>query len=490
MKTAGVFIIMLIFSFCLPGGDGAADYEEIMNRVTEYKSLGDFSNAKNTIKEYLETRPDIDADEKRQLRYMVDRMHRIRSDYSLTEQELKEELRERVQEFATEEFEQWKEEGRISYRIIDGEHRYFRAAVSNLFFRYHNIRARRIAPCDLPGKDLVEAVQEISRIPVHAYQYYHSPINRIIRFEVKVTTSLKETDKIEVWIPFPRELPFQSDIRLLDYSPGLEFLSQPGEPMRTLYYSRRFWDDEALIFNATYSVKQYVRNKTINKEKIEPSPDYPPGIAAYLEERPPHVVFFPELQQKVDTLIKEKENPYDKARSIYDWIAEEFKYSYSRDYATIDNISRQIFENRYGDCGQLAILFITMCRYAGVPARWQSGWMLYPSHKGLHDWAEIYVEPYGWLPVDPWVPVLFNSSAYTGITEEQKQKTIDFYFGNMDAYRLVFNTDHARSFTPPKTDFRSDPVDSQRGEVQVNGENVYYDGFQYQLEVIREEREK
>ena len=45
-----------------------------------------------------------------------------------------------------------------------------------------------------------------------------------------------------------------------------------------------------------------------------------------------------------------------------------------------------------------AMLFITMCRCAGVPARWQSGWETKPVGSSQHDWAEFYVEPWGWLP--------------------------------------------------------------------------------------------
>ena len=40
-----------------------------------------------------------------------------------------------------------------------------------------------------------------------------------------------------------------------------------------------------------------------------------------------------------------------------------------------------------GDCGVQALTFITMCRIAGIPARWQSG--LYADWRSAdsHDWA-------------------------------------------------------------------------------------------------------
>jgi hypothetical protein len=51
------------------------------------------------------------------------------------------------------------------------------------------------------------------------------------------------------------------------------------------------------------------------------------------------------------------------------------------------------------DCGQEALLFITLCRLNGIPAHWETGWTTGPD-KNMHDWCEIYLAPYGWVPAD------------------------------------------------------------------------------------------
>jgi len=73
----------------------------------------------------------------------------------------------------------------------------------------------------------------------------------------------------------------------------------------------------------------------------------------------------------------------------------------SIEYSTIRNISEYCHSKGYGDCGQEALLFMTLCRLNGIPARWQSGWNTFPGDKSNHDWSEIYLAPYGWVPVDP-----------------------------------------------------------------------------------------
>ena len=71
-----------------------------------------------------------------------------------------------------------------------------------------------------------------------------------------------------------------------------------------------------------------------------------------------------------------------------------------REYFTISNISEYAATNLKGDCGVQAILFITLCRIAGIPAKWQSGLYVSTHYTGCHDWAQFYIKPYGWLFAD------------------------------------------------------------------------------------------
>ena len=77
-----------------------------------------------------------------------------------------------------------------------------------------------------------------------------------------------------------------------------------------------------------------------------------------------------------------------------------------------------------GDCGVMAVLFITLCRIAGIPAQWQSGLSVKPGYAGCHDWAMFYIAPYGWLWADP--------SFGSGARRAGDQARRDHYFGNLD----------------------------------------------------------
>jgi transglutaminase-like putative cysteine protease len=100
---------------------------------------------------------------------------------------------------------------------------------------------------------------------------------------------------------------------------------------------------------------------------------------------------------------------------------------YAIEYSTIRNIGDYCRSRGYGDCGQEALLFMTLCRLNGIPARWQSGWNTFPTGKDIHDWCEIYVAPWGWMPVDPWAGI--NAMQYAAtLTPEQRRAMRDFYF--------------------------------------------------------------
>jgi transglutaminase-like putative cysteine protease len=145
--------------------------------------------------------------------------------------------------------------------------------------------------------------------------------------------------------------------------------------------------------------------------------------------------------------------------------------------------------HRYGDCGQEAMLFITLCRSQGIPARWQSGWDTYPGYKDIHDWTEIYLAPYGWVPVDPWAGI-FAQQECEALTPAERGELHDFYFGGLDFYRMAANGGQSQVLQPAKKFPRSDNVDFQRGEVESGTGNIYFDKFKshWEIQEIHEAR--
>jgi len=105
-----------------------------------------------------------------------------------------------------------------------------------------------------------------------------------------------------------------------------------------------------------------------------------------------------------------------------------------------------------------------MCRYKGIPAHFQSGFMTHPHGNNMHDWGEIYFEGVGWVPVD---------QSFGG----------DYYFGGIDSWRMVVNNDYGKALDPAKKFTRSETVDFQRGEVEWRGGNLYFPAWNWDIEI-------
>ena len=486
---------MLVFLACFTilaaySGDGAAEQTgvltEQMEKIHQLQEGGFLTEAERLARRMLDGNGDsLAGPEKRMLEYEIERSRRIQKDYRITEDELFGYLDESINDLTREEFEGWQKEGRFDFKVIDGEKLFVGPSRSNLFWRYKNVRARRKSPPEEPDGPFLwneyERTKEAFKTSAQTtFDPYH--------FRLCMTITVKpnkvlEGNIIRCWMPFPQQFQSQSGVVLLSSSPEVKWMNAPNYPMRSLYFEQPSKGAEPTVFEATYTLTTYPRYVPIDVDKVQPSTaENNPEHEYFTREQAPHVQFTPSILKLVNDIGGNEPNPYRRAKKYYDWISHNIQYSYAREYSTLHNISQYVCDNRYGDCGQIALLFMTLCRASGIPARWQSGWVIPPIDVNMHDWSEIYIHPYGWIPVDANHGV-FCIQEFTTLTPDQREELKDFYFGGLDAYRLIANREHGYPHFPLKESFRSDTVDFQRGELESEGKNIYYGDFSYRLEV-------
>jgi transglutaminase-like putative cysteine protease len=453
---------------------------DAMQQATQLELSGKFKEAASSLTKALDSKT-LTKSERIKLEFERDRLERIRKDYPYTAEELFNELKGSVKNLTREEFERWVKEGRFDTREIDGERRFMTSSVSNLFFRYPELNPRRTPPKETAEleKLRLETVRSIKKAALEEKKPYVLPK----RFHVNMTVTAKPTaappdEVIRAWVPIPRRYPFQDGFELLSTSSKILDLEDENSSLRSLYLEQPAKKDQPTTFKVEYNYTTYGVYFSVDPADVLPCPD-DPGLKPFLSEAP-HVVFTPEIKALSEKIAGGERNPYFKAKKFYDWISEQIKYSYAIEYSTIRNISDYCRTKQYGDCGQEAFLFITLCRLNGIPARWQTGWNTCPGDKTIHDWSEIYIAPYGWMPVDPYMGI-FSMRYANSLTPEQKKEVRDFYFGGLDWYRMAANSDHNQPLTPPKHSMRSDDVDFQRGELEWGDHNIYFDQYSWRL---------
>lgn len=456
-----------------------ADTNAVQN-ASALELKGQFHEAAAILERALDTA--APGESRTLVEFERDRLARIRRDFPYTQEQLFTELKSAVKGLTRGEFDQWVKEGRFDSREIDGQRRFMSASVSNLFFRYPELNPRR-----RPRKDTTELQKRrlaSCTLIREAALTEHTPYVLPKRFRVTMTVTAKPNaapagERISAWLPIPRQYPFQGDFELIESTPPPARIADPQSPIRSVFLEQPARKDRAAAFKIVYDYTAYGVCFDLKPGDVRPCDSNDPALKPYLGEGP-HVVFTPEIRALSRQIAGEESNPCLKAKKFYDWIAEHIQYSYSIEYSTIRNISDYCRSRGYGDCGQEALLFITLCRLNGIPARWQSGWNTFARDKTIHDWSEIYLAPYGWVPVDPYMGI-FAMRYADALTPEQKRQVRDFYFGGLDQYRLAANSDHNQRLDPPKKSMRSDDVDFQRGEMEWGSHNLNFDEYTYEL---------
>jgi transglutaminase-like putative cysteine protease len=484
LRPSAVGLRVLILGFLclgLAGCDKQAPPEAAGTPTDRLEQEGHFKEAAAALKQALQNKT-LGPVERKNLEFDLDRLDRIKKDFSFTKESLGEELDQHVKYFTAEEYDRWIEEGRFDSREIDGKRYYVGTSVNNLFFRYPELASRRLPPKDSAAVD--RAFWESCVAIKEATKTKKTPYVLPKRFDVTMTVTAKENaapngEIIRAWLPVPREYPFQNGFEMIGSTPQFKHLDDTQSPIRSVFLEQPAQKGKPTEFSVHYSYTMYGVCFDPQATEVRPCDPQDPALKEFIAEAP-HVVFTPELRALSRQIVGGETNPCVVAKKCFDWIADNIKYSYAIEYSTIRNISDYCRTKSYGDCGQEAMLFITLCRLNGVPARWETGWHTFPKAKDIHDWSEIYLAPYGWMPVDPYMGVHAMRYATT-LSPEQRRELRDFYFGGLDQYRMIANGNHCQTLNPPKQSLRSDNVDFQRGELEWGEHNIYFDQYSYNL---------
>ncbi len=117
-----------------------------------------------------------------------------------------------------------------------------------------------------------------------------------------------------------------------------------------------------------------------------------------------------------DKIVGSTTSDIEKAQKIYDWVVENtYRNAKTRGCGIGDIAAMLTSGNLNGKCADLNALYVGLARAAGLPARDVYGIRMVPSKfgykslgagsdiitKAQHCRAEVYLDGFGWVPVDP-----------------------------------------------------------------------------------------
>ncbi|MDR2247448.1 MAG: IPT/TIG domain-containing protein [Treponema sp.] len=238
------------------------------------------------------------------------------------------------------------------------------------------------------------------------------------------------SNTLYLWIPQPV-------ISASQRSP--EILSQSAEPYIenyrgvSLYRFRDLKVGSGAGIALSYSVEVYAVETSLNPSQIRIPRQDSPSFMAAAYAAPSSLIPSddPEVRRYSQAIIGREQNPYLKARRIYEWLLKEGNIRWE----ALNGGARDGLVKKQADPYMAALLFCALARSGGVPARPVAGILVDKAQGAFrHVWAEFWIDGAGWIPADP---ALGAGAVPPSFTVRQDHRA--YYFGSVDNQRIAFS---------------------------------------------------
>lgn len=246
------------------------------------------------------------------------------------------------------------------------------------------------------------------------------------KFNIKYTanfTSKYKNNNIMVWFARPINSEYQKIEKInISLKPHSNYNDRQGN--KIMYFN---FENQKNI-KVQMDIKITIQKSKINlvKEKIVSSLSSSKLFKQYTKNEK-FLEQTKQLKEIVKDITKNKKTDLEKIQVIFEFVMKNFKYCYPIKKRGVKYLNLKSLK---GDCGEYSSLFVTMCRILCIPARNNTGFVIFPKQKSIkeHGWASIYLKPYGWINFDP---------QYASL-EKDKKNSFKKYFGQRSDYRISF----------------------------------------------------
>ena len=461
-------------------------YLPLPSPVQQMKERGNLEEAEAYLQHLLET-GDCLPEERRRFRAEQEILRRLTAEYPYTRAEALELVRRYVPNFSEADFDSLRTDGRIFWRYLDGEPRYFGRFFDSLcktdpFFAV----AAEKQGHHVPGSDRKLLSESAEKMRAQG----ELSVRLAVRAELELAEAVfREGALVRAYLPLPRVTEEQSDIVLEEMSAGGQ-LSAESAAQRVVFWEERFGENHPFIVSYRFLHTERYRDVYGLAERMQAEgraeKQSENGTTKYGAEKRTEsgydsALFPPSayLRSLAAALTEGVTEPLVKAKCFYDFITKKVRYSFMPSYFCLDRMAERCAMDRVGDCGIQALLFLSLCEAVGIPARWESGLKTEPKFIGAHDWVRFFTPSFGWRAAD----LSYGGSAWKRGDELLHR----FYFGNVDPWRMAANARILGETGFSEPEFRADPYDNQVGEMALDGRGLRYEEFRRRKEVLRAE---
>ncbi len=277
--------------------------------------------------------------------------------------------------------------------------------------------------------------KSLSILPIHSAEWIKGRYWYVVD---NIRVKKGKSSEILLWIALPVTHRGQ-DVKIEKIHPKpLEIIHDSVNGNEIVFWRETELENKKrILFYYDFRVLPRKVETKIDPQKITPHQKESEEYKRYIKSEP-WIEITPEIKEKALEIVGKEINPYLQAKKIFDWVIENMHYE-------CPNIGERGAKNSFkklkGDCGEFSVVFTALCRTVGIPARtvtcvWFTG--------SGHQWAEILLPPYGWIPVDTSAAQMMMPGVETeeNIKEFMKSYGIpegdfNYLFGNLYSNRLM-----------------------------------------------------
>lgn len=471
-----------------------------LSYIDDLIERGEFSVAKQNLKYKIATEK-LDGQDLLEINDRFFKMAKMEYAFSKSDSAIMMEVNNYYPGISPLEIQRWKDDNLLEHTSIDGEIKYFNSAAGNMVSVSRDARdtyflnfGRRVSPVDSMIYFNASKVVNDSR---RSKKVMVNPTNFKVRYTIKVkANSVPNGEMIRVWLPFiSNDNPSYQNIKIVATSQDDYIISPTGSANTTLYMEKPAVKDNITEFwyEASYTNSNIYHR--FDPQSIAPYKRWSSIYRNNTTLASSDVNYSATLKFLADSLVSGESNPYLQSKIIYNWICDNIPFANSYDYSLIPNIPEYVLERKSGNAALVSILYVSLLKHLGIPARVISGWTTYPDRPRRHSWAEVYYEEIGWVPSDiSFGRILTPEDMKTHFPRGEKivdapesksnQDVFYFFTRGIDAYRFQTSTGLCGDLYPLKIFPRSNQVILRGGEAEWRGGNLYYDKWNAYMSIL------
>jgi transglutaminase-like putative cysteine protease len=204
-----------------------------------------------------------------------------------------------------------------------------------------------------------------------------------------------ETFRISLIVILPQTIPGKQKILSIKYSP---------KPSRFFHENGNRYAEFVFVKpERRMKVEIIIRAELLRydlltaREKREQDLFEGPGLEDFLKQEKHIEKDDPQIQEIAESI--EGQTEVSIVKNIYNYVIDNLEYTLhgKKDWGAV-----KALQQKKGDCTEYADLFVAICRAKNIPSRVVTGYtMRFDSESSKHNWAEVYLQKYGWVPFDP-----------------------------------------------------------------------------------------